>query len=204
MCRSTAIEAKTTNMTTENENLSPQQSLDVITSMISQAQGNMQKNSFYFLLWGWTILIANLGVYALIKFTDYPNPFLFWAVVIPSAIISGVYGSRMERNALVITHLDSITKWIWMGFGITCFIIVFFGKQINWQINPVILTCAAVPTFVSGVILRFNPLKFGGIAFWLTGILAFMIRDENQLLIAATGISMGYIIPGYALRKRNH
>src|SRR5215218_2844387 len=109
-------------MNSENENLSPQQSLDMITLMITQAKGNMQKNSFFFLLWGWTIAIANLGVYALIKFTDYPNPFLFWAVVIPSSVISGVYGSRLEKNSGAVTHLDIITKWIWMGFGISTFI----------------------------------------------------------------------------------
>ncbi len=189
-------------MNSENDNLSPQQSLDVITSMISQAKGNMQKNSFFFLLWGWTIAIANLGVYTLIKFTDYPNPFLFWGIAIPSAVISAVYGSRLEKNSGAITHLDMITKWIWMGFGITTFIIVFFGKQINWQINPVILTMAAVPTFVSGVILRFNPLRYGGIAFWLTGILTFLVRNENQLLIAAVGIILGYLVPGYALKNR--
>jgi hypothetical protein len=189
-------------MNTETENLSPQQSLDMITSMITQAKGNMQKNSFFFLLWGWTIAIANLGVYALIKFTDYPNPFLFWVVVIPSAIISGVYGSRLERNSGAVTHLDMIMKWTWMGFGITTFIFMFFGKQINWQINPVVLTTAAVPTFVSGVVLRFNPLRYGGLAFWVTGILTFLVRDENQLLIAAAGIALGYLIPGYALKNR--
>jgi hypothetical protein len=189
-------------MNPESENLSPQQSLDVITSMITQAQGNMEKNSFYFLLWGWTIFIANLGVYALMKFTDYPYPFLFWLVALPSSVISAVYGSRQEKNAQVITHLDSITKWIWIGFGITTFIIVFFGRQIGWQINPVVLTFTAVPTFVSGVILRFNPLKYGGIAFWIFGILTFLVRDENQFLLAAAGIASGYLVPGYILRSR--
>jgi hypothetical protein len=189
-------------MNSETENLSPQQSLEMITSMIAQAKGNMQKNSFFFLLWGWTIAIANLGVYGLIKFTNYPNPFIFWAVAIPSAIISSVYGSRLEKNSGAVTHLDLINKWIWIGFGITTLIILFFGKQINWQINPVVLTMAALPTFVTGVILKFNPLKYGGIAFWATGILTFLVHDENQLLIAAVGISLGYLVPGYALKNR--
>jgi len=88
--------------------LTPQQSLDVITSMIQQAKGNMQKNSFYFLLWGWTIVIANLGVYLLIKFTDVADPYLMFLITIVSAIISMIYGFRQGKQAVVSTHLDSI------------------------------------------------------------------------------------------------
>jgi hypothetical protein len=181
--------------------LTPEQSLDVITSMIKQAKGNMQKNSFYFLLWGWTIVIANLGVYVLIKFTDVHNPYLMFSVTILAAIISVIYGIRHSREAIVSTHLDSIYKWLWMGFGITCFIFWIFGKQIGWQINPVIITLCAVPTFISGALLKFKPLIFGGIAFWVFGALIFISSVENQFLLAAIAVTVGYIIPGYLLKK---
>ena len=100
------------------------------------------------------------------------------------------------------THLDVISKWIWIGFGLSTFIIVFFGKTINYQINPVVLTCAAIPTFVSGVILKFKPLKVGGIAFWTLGIVTFLVPNENQFLISALAIAIGYLVPGYLLRAR--
>ena len=150
-------------MKTEDENLTAQESLDIIASMIQQAKGNVQKNRFYFLLWGWTILFCNLGVYIMIQFLEISNPFWIWLITIPAAIASGIYGSRQEKN-MALTHLDNISKWLWIGFGSICFTIVLFGPKINYQINPIIICMSAVPTFVSGILLRFRPLILGGLA----------------------------------------
>jgi len=190
-------------MSIDKETLTPEQSLDVITSMIRQAKGNMQQGSFYFLLWGWTIVVANLGVYVLIKFTTVENPFLMFLITIVAAIISIVYGIRQGNRIAAPTHLDSIYKWVWIGFGITCFIFWFFGKQIGWQITPVIITMCAVPTFISGSLLKFKPLMFGGVAFWISGALIFLTSFENQFLLAAIAVTLGYLIPGYMLKKSN-
>jgi hypothetical protein len=188
-------------MKTQSENLSAQQSLDIITGMIEQAKGSVQKNSFYFLLWGWVVVFANLGVYALIKFTDYPNPFIVWGITIPAAIISIIYGIRSGKEARVASHLEKISACIWIGFGITCFIFIAFGSKIGWQINPVITTMCATPTLVSGVIIRFKPLMYGSIALWALGIASFIVGTETQFLLSAVAITLGYLIPGYLLRS---
>ncbi len=181
--------------------LTPQQSIEVITAMIQQAKGNLRQNSFYFLLWGWTIVIANMGVYLLIRFTDVANPYLVFLITLIAAIISLIYGARQRRKAKVSTHLDSIYSWLWIGFGINCFIFCFFGQQIGWQLNAVIITMCAVPTLLSGVALRFNPLIFGGLAFWVFGIIIFFASNETQFLLAAVAIIVGYLVPGYMLRN---
>ncbi|NOT76526.1 MAG: hypothetical protein HOP08_16480 [Cyclobacteriaceae bacterium] len=189
-------------MNSAKENLTPQESLAVITSMIAQAKGNAEKNSFHFLLWGWTILIANLGVYALLRFTTVENPYLFWAITIPASVVSAIVGARQEKASLTSTHLDTINKWIWISYGIAVFTLVAFGKSINFQINPVVITLTAVPTFVTGVILRFTPLKLGGLAFWILGMITFLVPKEYQYLIAALAIALGYLVPGYMLKAR--
>lgn len=187
-------------MSTENE-LSPKQSLDVITSMIQQAKGNMQKNSFYFLLWGWTIVIANLGVYLLLTFTTVENPFYVYSITFISAIVSLIYGFRQGKSAGVSTHLDNIYKWLWIGLAVTIFTFWFFGYKIGWQLNPIIIVLCAVPTFVSGIMLKFKPLVFGGVAFWVLGAITFTLSFENQFLLAAIAVVVGYLIPGYLLKR---
>ena len=186
------------------ENLSPQQSLDIITSMINQTKGNIQKSSFFFILWGWTIVVANLGVFALMRFTDFENPYLFYAVTIPAAIISVIYGNRQDKNSIVITHLDIVYKWLWMGLGISCFVLFIFGSKINWQLNPVIITMCAAPTLTSGIISRFKPLVWGGVCLWIGGIALFLVTNEYQFVIAAAAIFLGYLVPGYALRTQKN
>ena len=189
-------------MKTQPENLTAQESLDIITSMIRQAKGSIRESSFYFLLWGWTIVIANLGVYILIRFTDVSNPFMMFAITILAAIISAVYGFRQSRKKPTPpTLFDNIYMWLWIGFGVNCFIFWIFGQQIGWQLNPVIITLCGVPTLTSGIMLRFRPLVFGGLAFWVFGSLIFLVDQETQFLLASLAMTVGYLIPGYMLKK---
>jgi hypothetical protein len=188
-------------MENKDENLSAQQSLDLIASMIRQAKGNVQKSGFYFLLWGWTIVIANLGVYYMLEFTSIENPFLIFGITIPAAIISMIYGMNQGKKVTAPTVLDSIHMWLWIGFGINCFIMASFGGKTNWQINPVIITMCAVPTFISGIMLRFKPLVIGGSLFWVFGIICFMVDPKIQFLVAALAVTVGYLVPGYMLKK---
>jgi len=192
---------KITAMLPDKDSMTAQQSLDIITSMIRQTKANVSKNSFYFLLWGWTIALANLGVYLSIKFHVLDNPTIIFIVTIPAAIVSAVYGMRQGRNATASTLLDSINMWLWVCFGITCFTLVYFGSRINWQINPIIITCCAGPTFVTGIMLKFKPLIVGGIAFWFFGVACFLVPSELQFLIASLAVIVGYIIPGHMLRQ---
>lgn len=188
-------------MENRNESLNPQQSLDLITAMIQEAKGTVQKSSFYFLLWGWTILVCNLAVYFLLKFTDIKNPYFVFALTLPMAVVSVVYSIRQGKKVTISTHLGEIHKWLWIGFGINCFLFSFLAKYINGMVNPVIILLAAVPTFITGVILRFKPLYFGGIVFWVLGVVLFFVSREDQFLIAALAIALGYLVPGYMLKK---
>lgn len=185
----------------EENSLTAQESLDIITAMIREAKGNMKRNGFYFLLWGWVIVIANLGMYVLQKI-GYDHFYIVWAITVPAWIISLVRGymqGKAERNT---THLDTISMWLWLAFGVTIFTLVAFGSKINFQLNPVILTISAIPTFLSGILIRFKPLVWGGISFWIFGIVSFLTPLETQPLVGALAVLCGYIVPGYLLKSK--
>lgn len=188
-------------MEKSNEILTPEKSLDLIGQMIAQAQGKLERNSFYFLLWGWIIAFCNFGVYALLKFTKYPHPYLVWMLAIPAWIITIFYSSRQSREAMVKTHLDRINLWLWIISGVAMGPIVLFGFKINFYINPLVLNMIAIPTFLTGIILKFRPLVFGGISFFLFCIVAFMVDPVTQYLIGGIAMICGYLVPGYLLRS---
>jgi hypothetical protein len=57
--------------------------------------------------------------------------------------------------------------------------------------------------FVSGNILKFQPLKWGALIFWLGSLCYPMIeQDAFQALFYALIVSIGYLIPGYMLSKK--
>jgi len=191
-------------MEEQKQPLSAQQSLDIITAMISQAKGNVSANSFHFLLWGWTIVIANVGVYIMLRFTNIHNATSIFMITILSAIASFVYGMRQSRNATSKTILDVANMWIWICYGVICFTFVAFGYKTNWQINPILITVGSIPTFVTGIMLRFKPLMFGGAALWVCGIILFLLPVDLQFLFSAIAVTLGYLVPGYMLRKSNN
>jgi hypothetical protein len=187
-------------MTEKTENLTPNQSLDIIQSMILQAQGNMGNNSFYFILWGWVVVAANLGMYFMIKFTEFQYPHLIWLIAIPAWVITMIHGSRQGRKERKTSHLDKINMWLWIGYGLCLLPFIAFMIKLNYQVNPIILIVTALPTFVTGIMLKFRPLIMGSISFYVFGIICFLVSPINQFHIGGIAIACGYLIPGYLLR----
>jgi hypothetical protein len=187
-------------MKPDSENLSAQESLDIITAMIREAKGNVRKNSFYFLLWGWVIAAANFGMYLLIQF-HYEHPYIVWSVTIPAWIFSLYKGFKDGKSERTTTHLEVINTWLWVCFGICVFTLVGFGSKINYQLNPLILTISSIPTFISGIIIRFKPLMWGGVALWISGIVSFTMPYDAQPLIGGAAVLCAYLVPGYLLKK---
>ncbi|HSH52216.1 MAG TPA: hypothetical protein VK982_10895, partial [Bacteroidales bacterium] len=99
----------------EEKNLKAEESLRIIEQMIQKTKGNLHDSSFYFLLWGWIILIANIG-HIVLNYLAYDKPYLVWLLIIPGVIASAVYGAQHGRKAKAETHLDRLNFLIWMAF----------------------------------------------------------------------------------------
>ena len=187
-------------METENQILTTQQSLDIITKMIRQAHGNIKWNSVYVILWGLVITVANVGMFVLM-WMNYPRPYLVWLITVPAWILTLYISYRHGKNATATSHLDRINALLWYSYGIIIFTIIVFGVKINYQLNPVILLVSAIPAFVSGIIIKFRPLTMGGILFWVFGIICFLVDGPWQYLVGAIAVTAGHLIPGLLLRN---
>lgn len=186
----------------ENENLKPEQSLKIIEQMIQKTKGNMHDSSFYFLLWGWIILIINIGQ-IILSYMKYDKPYFIWLVIIPGIIASGVYGARTGKKAKANTHLDRINFMIWMAFLVCYFTVIIFMKELDYKIVPLIFLLAGNATFLTGVVIKFKPLMWGGLVF-LAGVFAYFLLPGTYFqFISPVAIILGYLIPGYLLRSQN-
>jgi len=189
-------------MDTNKENLTPQESLNLITMMINQAKGNVRDSSFYYLFWGWVIVLADLGVFTLLKL-GYAHAYTVWLIVLPAWIITIIYSVRRSKSSsFVPTHLGRINTMLWVTYGIFACTLPFLGGFINYQINPVILMVGGMAATTSGSIIRFKPLMFGGLVLFLGGVVSFFIPRGYQELLAAFSIALGYLVPGYMLKSQ--
>ena len=58
------------------------------------------------------------------------------------------------------------------------------------------------PTFISGVAIRFLPLKIGGIVCWGLAFIAKFTADIYVLLLLALAVLAAWIVPGYLLKAK--
>lgn len=185
----------------EDKELSPQESLDLIQQMIGKARKRYTDNSFYFLLWGWITIIASLFHYITATFTTFEHPYAGWSLTFVGAVVSMFRGRKDGRSAKVHNYTDKMYGWLWASLGIAMFTIVFNGESIGWSVVPFILLLAGVGTSVSGAMMNFQPLRIGAIIFWLLALAAFRVDENQQMLLMASGVAFGYLVPGYMMKS---
>lgn len=187
------------------ENLSPQQSLQLIQSMISKTKSDLSENRFYFLLWGWITLAAILGQFVLKVLVAYEQHYLVWLITIPAAIITMFYTGRKGRRPAVKTYIGESMSNLWMGIGISFFILlmIFTNSEKGWHNAwPLYILFYGLGTFVSGRFLQFTPLVIGGIINWVLALISIFVHFDYQLLIGAGAVLTSYIIPGHLLKNK--
>ncbi len=182
-----------------------QESLRVITEMIENSKAKIRDNGFFYLLWGWLVLIASLSNFILLNM-DYDKAWLPWPFLMTGGgIVSGIAGYRLGKRIKVRTFFDTAMIYLWYGFLATLFIILFTAAKgnVSWVVtNALIIALYGLGTFVSGGILNFKPLIYGGVFSWLLAIVTLFIPDLYSLLAVALSIVVAYLIPGYMLKSR--
>jgi len=188
-------------MKNDSKMMNGDESLKLITEMIQKTRSNIKQGSFHLLFWGWLILFCSLAEFLLTYFSDFKYPYLVWMLTLPGLIVSLIYGYRTGRKQLVHTYADKLNMWTWYAF-IAAMIIVFtlLSDRLN-DVLPFILLLAGYATFMSGIIIRFKPLIFGGISFWVFAVIAYFTEPMVAQILFSVAIITGYLIPGYLLRK---
>lgn len=188
-----------------DENFSPKESLLLIQSMIAKTRKDMGDNSSHFLLWGWVTFICCTGQFILKHLLDYGKHYLVWLLIIPAVIISAYLGIKEGRKRVASTYIGDSMKYLWMGMGISYFVLSMILSRMGWDTNifPFFILLYGLGTFISGKLLQFKPLVLGGLAAWVLAVAATFFTYDYQMLFGAGAIVASYIIPAYLLRNKN-
>lgn len=184
------------------DELTEKDSLEVIQNMISMAKGSVVSNQFYFIMWGWALILINLFDYVSTTYFEFPYAKMAWGLCFPLGIYTGVHASLMAKKRHFKTHLDDLFLYMWMGFFIIVIIIVGAGAKVNFYINPLIVLITSLPTLVTGLVVKFKPLIVGASTFWIFAAIAFNLPHEYHSLVGAVALFCGYLVPGYLLKRK--
>jgi hypothetical protein len=189
----------------EQRDFSAKDSLQLIESMISKAQNRFNENGHLYLLWGWVILVCSITSFISVYFFgNFKNLMYVWMLTIPTVIYQMFYLSRVKKSTTVRTYTDEIIGFVWLVFVIMGFIVgIIIGRSGQPQLfNPLILMLYGMPTFLSGVILKFSALRIGAVSCWVLALVSVFIPYQFSFLLLAAAVIITWIVPGYLLRSR--
>jgi hypothetical protein len=186
---------------------SAEKSLAVIQTMINTARNQISESGHLYLLWGWVVFVCAIAQFVLLNYFNYEHHYNVWMLTWAAFIYQMIYLARKKRKEKVRTYADSLIGFVWLAFVVLMFLFGFlFGREMGHEyyrmISPGFLALYGMPTFLSGIILKFRPLIIGGIFCWLLSAAASFIPYEYQLLLLALAMVVAWIIPGYAFRSK--
>lgn len=195
-------------MKTKKKNLSPEESLSLISEMINNVKGEYKQNAFYFLFWGWLITLACITHFVGITFLVHNEwydkigllSFINWSVyIIIGAVIQYWYRAKKPEKAR--SSYNRFFSILWQVAGLSMIVSAFISLNFNVYPTVIILVIVAMSTLITGIVVRFTPFILGGIIFFVAALVSTYFLYEYSLLVCAGAIILGYIIPGYLLKK---
>jgi hypothetical protein len=189
-------------MIPEERTLLPQESLALIAEAIRKTKENFRENSRFFLLWGWLIVAASLGFFLLRQYTETRFFFLPFPVLATAGIVTTlVWYRRQKAVSPTETYLGYFVNRLWLVLGLSFILVVYISVSRGWPPFLYTLIVAAIGTMVSGLAMKFRPLVWGGVLFFMAAVAGVYLPDAYLPLLTGLAMVGGYLVPGYLLKS---
>ena len=193
----------------ENSNLTPEQSLLLISKTIEDTKERFKENGHIFVFWG-TLTFVVFACQYILSLLEYYK--IVWYPVLLFPLVGGTYmfylwmkDKKKNKPKTVIGNILGNLGWI---FGMNCMIMgFFFSSQLGEALAPVFLILFALFISACGLTIKFRALTIGGLLLNLIGLGSFLIDGQYHGFSMMVGGIVGLVIPGILLniarRKEN-
>ena len=185
----------------EKSELTPEQSLLLISKTIEDTKERFKEHGGIFIFWGsLTVLVFGsqliFSLLELYQFTMLPI-YLFPL----GAILTGLYVWReYRRHNIPRTIIGNVLQNIGWVVGMNLMIMGFlFSDVLGDAMGPVFIILLALMIIVSGLSIRFKPLTIGGALANLIGLGSFFFERDYHGISLMVAAVVGMIIPGIML-----
>ena len=188
------------------------QSLQVIKGMIQVSQKKLKNDGVLFIFWGWLMFYNYISSYVL---RDLVTTYQIRKGVEYFGLGLGIFAFAFTiyyifRNSRkVTTYIGISLRYVWISL-IVCLsltsTILFHGLNVlNVELqHPILMLFIAFAIVVTGGILRYKLLIFGGIVFGILAYTCSYFSIEWQMICEAAAWLIAFVIPGHILyAKRN-
>ncbi|SMG29714.1 hypothetical protein SAMN05661096_01896 [Marivirga sericea] len=187
----------------EKENLNVEESLNIISEMISNTKYNISEDKFIYLMWGYAVAVSSMAHYVLQYQFGIEMAWLVWLTMPIAGVVNAVYFGRKKRKARVFSFTDRAIASVWKAFIAALFVFLFASPALGWNgIYPVLMVLYGIGTASTGGIIKYKALTVGGYLSMVVGFAAFYFGFETQLFLLSLSVTVSFIIPGHLLPKK--
>ena len=193
----------------EKNNLTPEESFVIINRAIANFKMNYRENAQVFLLWGWILTLASISNFIILKMLNNweaweHKGFLIlgnWVVfILIGSVILYFIVRKEKKEKKVYSQIDRFIDKLWWVTAPSFVIAVILCFRLEIEPPSLMLLVAGIATTTTGLVIRFKPLIFGGMSFFIFSIASTFVTNEYLALVVGAAIICGYLIPGYLLR----
>jgi hypothetical protein len=203
------------------EHFNEQESLKLITEMINKTKQSFHETGFGPIMWGSVIAICSLVTFCSIQF-DFTLPFDIWLLTLVALIPQIIYSINESKRKTVKTYNDIAMDYTWIAFGISMFLLSFTINIIAFDLKDSIpnymqvrgnfrflnhttalhLMVYGIPTFITGGIMKFKPMLYGGMLCWVLAIISNFTPLKTDMLLMALAVIVAWLVPGLFLNTK--
>ena len=210
-------------MAQQEKQLTEKESLALIAQMINKAKDSYHATGMGAMMWGAIIAICSMVKLSEIHF-EYRLPFDVYLLTIVAIIPQIFLTIREKKERKVKTYDEAYMDYIWLGFGICIFLLIFITNAVfrvwepvaieyreltghrspfrfNEFISPLFLLLYGLPTFITGAACKFKPMIWGGIFCWVCCLVTVFTTIKIDLLLTAASAIMAWFIPGILMER---
>lgn len=185
----------------EKSDLTPEQSLLLISKTIEETKERFKENGHIFIFWG-TLTLIVFASQLILSLFEYYN--IAWYPVLLFPLVGGTYmlyiwlrEKKQNKPKTIIGNILGNLGWI---FGLNCMIIgFFFSGQLGDALVPIFLILFALFISACGLTIKFKALTIGGLLLNLIGLGTFLLARDYHGFSMMIGAVVGLIIPGILL-----
>lgn len=215
----------------EEKQLSEQESIRLISEMISKAKHSYHENGTSAILWGSVVAVCGLINFAELYWHFYIG-FDIWLLTLAAFIPQTFITLRERKNRSVVSHTEAAMNTIWIVFTISLFALIFYfnivphvtdnligqkgtkifvttsdGKTSAFHYSipsegSLLILLYAIPTFATGLAYKFKPMIYASVLCYAFFVISCFTPTAYDMLLNGLAGIFNWLIPGIILKRK--
>ena len=183
--------------------LSPSESLSLITDIIEKAKIRFKENGHIYIYWGVLTFVASFLQFVLLLLKQYEYNYYPYVIMPIGFIMHFILFRKKLFYRSPANIIGRILTYAGICVGINLFIIgFFFYHEFHSAFFPTLLILLSILVILYGSALKYLPLLAAGLIINILAYIGFLLPQLYHPLILSISALIGFVIPGILINLK--